>query len=62
MEKSDVSDPIDLKYKQVAHPLIQSIVPYVLSLYFILQVFIPLHHLYSGNLFWHEQAFAFHGV
>ena len=46
--------------KQIAHPLIQSIVPYVLSLYFILQVIVPLrHHLYSGNLFWHEQGFRF---
>ena len=46
--------------KQVAHPLVKSIVPYVLSLYFILQVIIPLrHHLYSGNLFWHEQGFRF---
>lgn len=46
--------------KQIANPLIQSIVPYVLSLYFMLQVFIPLrHHLYSGNLFWHEQGFRF---
>ena len=46
--------------KQIANPLIQSIVPYVLSLYFMLQVFIPLrHHLYNGNLFWHEQGFRF---
>ena len=46
--------------KQIANPLIQSIAPYVLSLYFMLQVFIPLrHHLYSGNLFWHEQGFRF---
>ncbi|MEC8835474.1 MAG: HTTM domain-containing protein, partial [Bacteroidota bacterium] len=46
--------------KQIATPLIQSIVPYMLSLYFMLQVFIPLrHHLYSGNLFWHEQGFRF---
>ncbi|MGC6419856.1 MAG: HTTM domain-containing protein [Chitinophagales bacterium] len=46
--------------KRIAHPLIQSIVPYVFSLYFILQVIIPLrHHFYSGNLFWHEQGFRF---
>ena len=49
-----------LSDKQTATPALTSIVPYVLSLYFILQVIIPLrHHLYNGNLFWHEQGFRF---
>ena len=46
--------------KEVGAPMLQSVVPYIFSLYFILQIILPLrHYLYSGNLFWHEQGFRF---
>ena len=46
--------------KQIANPLIQSIVPlcshYTLCCKYLFHL---RHHLYSGNLFWHEQGFRF---